>query len=114
VAIAWTDVANLAPGLPIVATGSQIAILAAVNLQVSDEAWGTLADTGRCYLAAHLATVGSRSGGAAGSITSEAIGPMSRSYGFIAQLGAALGTTAYGAEYRRLLGLLPSSLGLVP
>ena len=104
-AITCTDVTNMAPELTSVTAGTQTAILAQVALQVSDEAWGELADVGAAYLAAHLATVGKRKG-SAGGVASESVGSVSRSYA-TKSTAVGLSSTAYGEEYERLVGLLP-------
>jgi hypothetical protein len=122
--IAWTDVQVIAPELTdtAVPTGTQSVLLAMVDRQIDDEAWGELADDGRTYLAAHMGTVyvttAGGGAGSAGSVISESVGPLSRSYSSAAQSGGSidqlLGTTRYGIWYLHLVRLLPSSLGLVP
>lgn len=93
--------------LSTVATATQNAVLTTVGLQVSEDAWDTLYDIGCAYLAAHLGSVGRRRG-AAGSVMSESVGSVSRSYAnSVAQGSAQLGSTSYGVEYERLIGLLP-------
>jgi hypothetical protein len=84
--ISWADVQVIAPELTdtAVPTGTQAVLLAMVERQIDDVAWDELADDGRKYLAAHLGTVyvTTSGGGAAsvGPVTSESVGPMSRSY----------------------------------
>jgi hypothetical protein len=116
VSIAWSDVQAIAPELTdtAVPTATQALLLQIVDLQVDDDAWSDLADVGRRYLAAHLGSQYASGGGAGGYVTSESLGPMSRSYGMPSGVTGALSTTKYGIEYQRLLGLLPCSLGFVP
>lgn len=104
--ISWTDVTDIATELSTVATGTQNAILAQVALQLDADEWAELYDVGCVYLAAHLATLAARRG-AAGSIQSESAGAVSRSYANSVSAGSSqLGSTSYGIEYERLLGLL--------
>jgi hypothetical protein len=122
--ITWADVQAVAPELTntAVPTGTQAVLIAMVDRQIDDDAWGDLANDGRTYLAAHMGTVyvTTAGGGAAsvGAVTHEAVGPMSRSYGTARTssngVDPLLGTTRYGIWYLHLVRLLPSSLGLVP
>lgn len=78
-------------------------------LQVDEDRWGSIADLGVAYLAAHLLTVSARGGsGAAGPVTSESVGSVSRSFGSSSsQAGSgSLDSTSYGREHLRLRGLL--------
>lgn len=112
-AITWTDVTAIAPELSTAALATQTAVLASVELQVNDDAWDDLASTGKAYLAAHLATLAARgASGAAGPVTSESVGQLSRSYAAPATPSSSLGLTSYGQEYLRLTRILPSVLGL--
>jgi hypothetical protein len=111
--IAWADVTAIAPELTstAVATATQTIILAMVNERMVDgDAWGDYADDGRRYLAAHMATV-SGAGAGAGAVTSESIGPLSRSY---AAVDGDLGTTKYGVFYRTLLRVAVGPAVLIP
>lgn len=112
-AVTWAQVVLIAPALSTAPSGRQDLILAVVDRQIDDTAWGDLADDGRLYLAAHLGTV-SGVGGAAGAVSSETLGPMSRSYGLPSSVSDELATTGFGVFYLHLLTLLPCSLGLVP
>jgi hypothetical protein len=123
--ISWSDVQVIAPELTntAVATGAQAVIIAMVDRQIDDDAWGDLANDGRTYLAAHMGTVyvTTSGGGAAsvGSVQSETVGPMSRTYvtsnsSSTSSTDPLLGTTRYGLWYLHLVRLLPSSLGYVP
>lgn len=113
--IAWTDVQAIAPELTdtAVPTATQLVLLQIVDLQVDDDAWLDLADVGRRYLAAHLGSIYAGGSGVGGYVTSETLGPMSRSYGLPTGVTGALATTKYGIEYQRLIELLPCSLGYV-
>lgn len=117
-AVTWSDVVTFpAPELSTVATGTQNAILAVVDRQIDDDAWGEFANDGRRYLAAHLGTLSSGAGaGAVGPVTSESVGAMSRSYGSLSDTSGAgaLGSTRYGLEYYRLLRLALGVPALVP
>ncbi len=114
--IVWSQVQEIAPELTdtTVPLPTQAILLQIVDLQLEDEAWGDLADIGRRYLAAHLGSLYASGGSAGGYVTSESLGPMSRSYGLPTGVQGALATTKYGIEYQRLIQLLPCSLGFVP
>jgi hypothetical protein len=85
-------------------------------LQVDEVRWGDIADLGTGYLAAHMLTAASATGGgvgAAGPVTSEAVGAVSRSYANMIASGTyadSLGATRYGREFARLRGLLSLSI----
>lgn len=105
--IVWDDVEAVAPELSAVADATQDAILAAVEELVSDDSvWGSKLDIGRTYLAAHLATVGRRRGGA-GPLQSETVGPVTRSYAVVAAATADYGATGYGTIFESILLTLP-------
>lgn len=108
--ITWSNVVNLpAPELATVPLAAQTQILTFVSTFLSEDVWGGLIDTGRAYLAAHLATSGSR-GGAGGPVTSESVGQVSRAYAASIAAGAAqLGSTAYGLTYEYLTSTLPAA-----
>lgn len=111
----WADVVNIAPGdaaaFNAMDPAAQAAILAYATAQCNPGAWGALLNNGIVYLAAHLAKMGLMRG--AGPLTAESVGAFSRSYGTIQGLKGSLAVTSYGAEYRRLLRLLPTALGAV-
>lgn len=100
-AITWSDVTAIAPELSTVPVATQTAILAIVQRQVDDDAWGEFADDGRRYLAAHLASIR----GNEGLVTSESLGAMSRSYALPPGILGSLALSTYGAEYKRLTDL---------
>lgn len=110
--ITWTDVGNLDATLSSVAVSTQTLILSIVQRQVDDDAWGTFADDGRLFLAAHLGRL--YGGPGAGFVTSETLGPMSRSYGLPPGVKGALSTTKWGIEYERLLRIAIGIAAFVP
>lgn len=81
--------------------------------RISTTSFGTLYDDAQSYLAAHLIAVSARASGmtlsgASGPVTSETVGPLSKSYA--SNYGATTGAdnydaTPYGQEYQRLLSL---------
>ena len=113
-AIDWDNVVAVGAELSGVPAGTQNYILAHVEKQVDDTIWGDLADDARIFLAAHLGAVYFQSPGAAGSVVSEGLGPMSVSYSATAGSDDELGTTKYGRYYLHMMRLLPSNLGFVP
>lgn len=111
----WADVVAIAPGdtaaFNAIPVAAQNAILAYATAQCNPTAWGALLNNGIVYLAAHLAKLGLMRG--SGQVTSESVGQMSRAYATVQGLKGSLGLTAYGAEYYRLVRLLPTRLGAV-
>lgn len=114
--VTWSQVQEIAPELTssVVPLATQTLLLAMVDAQIDDDEWGTFADYGRRYLAAHLGAQYASGGSVGGQVASETLGPMSRSYTLPAGVQGALSTTKYGIEYQRLLDMLPGSLGFVP
>lgn len=112
--IVWANVVAVAPQLATFPSGGQQSILTEVNAQIDDCVWGgtPAADTGRAWLAAHLATIIMRRGN--GPLTAESVGQLSRSYGAIPGIDGSLALTGYGAEFLRLCRRLPTVLGFVP
>lgn len=89
------------------------ALLDIANLSVSQKVWGSAFAPGMAYLVAHLlkrsGVAAGVSGGNsnAGTISSEKVGELQRSYAAPAMSGsssddALLSTTSYGMEYLRL------------
>lgn len=115
-AIVWADVLAIAPELTTasVPVATQTVLLAIAERQIDDDAWSDFADDGRRYLTAHLGSLYVSGGSAGGAVTSETLGPMSRSYAQGSTEDGSLGTTKYGVFYRHLIRLLPCSLGFVP
>lgn len=117
-AITWTaDVVPIAPSLSTASTTLQDLILAIVNREIDECVWGTFADDGRRFLAAHFGTVmtGGAGGAAGGPITSETLGAMARSYGMVqSSIPPALQKTWYGLEYYRILTIAVGVAALVP
>lgn len=104
--IIWNDVVDLAPELETLSTAAQTRILAQVNTELSESAWGDRVDYGRIYLAAHLGTLQTR-GASGGQVVSESVGSVSRTYS-VNTLSTTYGATAYGTEFERLLMMLPA------
>ena len=113
-AIDWNDVVAIGPELSGVPAGTQNYILEHVDKQIDTVEWGDMVDDARTWLAAHLGAVYFQSPGAAGSVVSESLGPMSVSYGQAAGASDELGTTKYGRYYLHMVRLLRTNLGLVP
>lgn len=111
--VTWAQVESLDSSLSTVATGTQNLILAIVDRQIDDTVWASFADDGRLFLAAHFGRLYG-AGAGAGSITSETLGPMSRSYGLPAGVDGDLATTKWGIEYQRLLRIAVGPGTLVP
>ena len=108
--ITWNDVLSVASGLDSLSSRAQETILDIVSRQVNATAWGDRANDGMIMLAAHLGTVAKRQG-VGGPVTSEKLGEMARSYGFMGGRSA-LSTTAYGMEFERMVRLLPRAVGI--
>lgn len=113
------DVLDFAPELSTVSEGAwNLSILPYANRLTADGIGGgedgiDLRDA-RVLLAAHMATISKRGkSGAAGPMTSEAVGAARRSFGLVAlaEADASLGATGYGQQ---LLGLLSWSLAAGP
>lgn len=103
--IDWADVTAIAPSLTTVPVASQDALLAQVLIELDESAWGAGIELGRAWLAAHLGTLyqrGSSSSPAAGAVTSESVGDVSRSYAAPAAGSDVLSSTPYGQEFVRL------------
>lgn len=110
-AITKIDVLNVAPELSAVTDPQWTALLAYVALQLNTDVWGGWLDMGSAYLAAHLATLTRRRG--MGAVQSEHVGQVSRAYLAISLTPGSLESTAYGAEYLRLMRMLPDARGPV-
>jgi hypothetical protein len=109
-AIVWGEVAAIAPTLANTNPYTQGAILEYVNTALHVECWGGEGSPqlrlARLYMAAHMGTVSSSgASGAAGPVTSETAGGLTRSYGFMSSTEAdpLLDATPYGRMYRELL-----------
>lgn len=86
-AVSWSDVTALAPGVAAVPSGTQTVILAAVSAQLANaDYWPSTAlyELAQKYLAAHMGSLYLRSNGggdtAGGAVTSESVGDVSVSY----------------------------------
>ncbi len=104
----------IAPALSAVTTAAQTFYLTESLRQIDPDVWGEYATVGQIYLAAHMATISNGGGAAAGPITSETLGAMSRSYAIPSWLTSSLALTKYGAEYKRLLKIAVAVPALVP
>lgn len=122
-ATTWTDVENVDASLAAVPPSVQAAILERAGLGVNAAQLGTLYDTALRFLAAHhgvlyLRAVGGGAGaGAAGPVTSETVGPVSRAYGASSSGGGAFSpydSTEWGRQFLATIRLAPNcALGLV-
>jgi hypothetical protein len=109
----------MAPELSTVPTAAQDFILEYVNQALVVDIFGGEGSPklrlARIYLAAHYGSLfGSGGSGAAGPVTSESAGGLSRSYGFASSFvfnDDALGSTVYGRNY---LGLVRTSPARAP
>lgn len=108
-AIVWTDVTDHATELSTIVVDAQTTILAYVNASTTIEP--TLFDgeasarlkLARIFLAAHFATYTPMgASGAAGPVTAETAGRISRSYAS-GMTSAALATTTYGQAFDDIL-----------
>lgn len=86
-------------------------VIAEGALELDEDEWGTLYETGLTYIAAHLAVTTTSPGGesAAGPVASRSVGSVSVSYAVAADSSAvSLNDSAYGKRFaelrRRVLG----------
>lgn len=113
-AITWAQVVLIAPELSTVATATQNLLLVIVDRQIDGEVWGSYADDGALYLAAHLGTLANGGAAGAGPVTSETLGPMSRSYGMPSGVSGTFGTTRYGVMFEQLRLIAVGIAAFVP
>jgi len=112
--ILWSDVEAFAPELSTIDTVAQTGILAFVNTGLNIDILGGEAHAqlrmARIYLAAHFGTLSSQGGAAAaGPVTSESEGGVSRSYAnLMSSGGGALGSTSYGQLYEFIVRTSPA------
>ncbi len=105
----WEDVVLMASELSALSYERGEQILEDVAEQMNEDVWGTRVNLGARYLAAHLGTLDLRRG-TGGPVTSETVGPVSRTYSAsIADGAGRLGSTTYGLEYERLMMTLPAA-----
>lgn len=105
-ATTWPDVLVIAPELSVVdpsVAGPQFVTMAYNS--INPDVWGGMADQGAKYLAAHLATISLRRG-QPGSPHVKRVGAVMAGFQVLSD---ALLTTAYGAEFDRLLLELPAA-----
>jgi hypothetical protein len=109
--ITWQNVVAFAPEVSRISPEAQERILFYVNEISGDTLGGAGSPTlhlARVLLAAHWGLSFKRAGsGAAGPVTSEAMGQLRRSYGLIALSAAAagLGSTIYGQQLVQILNM---------
>lgn len=113
-AITWTDVTSYASELSSVDLGAQTGILAVANARFDPAALdgenGPETKLARVLLAAHLATVGPASGGAApaGPVIEEEVGDVRRKFADLSS-GSSVSTfegSSYGDQLVRLLRVM--------
>jgi hypothetical protein len=113
-AITWVDVVKIAPALSTLAVDAQTIILAQVTLLLNASAFGAKYDTACTYFAAHLGTLAQEGAYAPGGpITSETIGPGSKSYAAPLASDPFWDTTSFGKMYRWIAKTLPGRVGFV-
>lgn len=109
--ITWANVIALDAAFTSTPAGQQTFILALVIAELSPTVWGDLLNIGQTLLAAHYATdLDGASSGAVGTVLSEKVGEVSRTYSDVSAGGGDdddLTTTFYGAQYLRLMKTLP-------
>jgi hypothetical protein len=115
-AIAWSDVTAMAPELASVAIGSGTDIVNFVNVAFDPDNLGgedgpKLRYT-RLNLAAHLGAL-ILLGSTGGTVTSESIGGLSRSYAAPNLQALALERTSYGQAVTYMIATSPARCGLV-
>ena len=95
-----TVLSDIAPEFDSVASDKRARFIEYATAEV-DFGNGTIKEQAIAYLAAHKLSMASRVGGAAGQVTSEKEGSLSRSYGSVSgQTG--YNQTSYGQEFIRL------------
>lgn len=115
-AITWTEVGYVAPELATFAVARQNFILTFVLATLNSSVWGDKYDMACALYAAHLGTVMDNGGhGPGGPITSETIGPASKSYAAPAAPTDAsqFSMTSYGRQYLELVKQLPERWGVL-
>jgi len=112
--LTWDEVVLIAPDLASLTVDQQNAILADVELQVSESAFGAKYNLACKYLAAHLGTLYRRGAeGASGPVASERVGSVSRTYAVAKSAATGFGATAYGVQFEALARQLPIRAGAV-
>lgn len=112
--ITWANVTAFASELSTVAVEAQDVIVAYVNAALLEDVFGAaqlvLAQT---TLAAHFGTLVKRKLGASGTVASESMGGISRSYATAAIAGGRLDSTSYGSLHQLLLDTSGARLPMV-
>ncbi len=112
--ITWADVLKVAPALSTLSVEQQTLILAQVALLLNANVFGTKYDMASTYFAAHLGTLFKEGAYAPGGpITSETIGPASKSYAAPAASDPFWDSTSFGKMYRFIAKTLPPRVGFV-
>jgi hypothetical protein len=104
VAIAWSNVTDVAPELATgVPTALQVALVALANDEIDDDVLEARADLARAYYAAHFATLAKR-GDVSGTVVGESVGDISTQYGNNSPVGSdpLFDTTSYGKAFKLL------------
>lgn len=103
-----TILSDIAPEFDTVSSEKRARFIGYASAEVSFG--GASKDLATAYLAAHMLSMAARTGGAAGQVTSETEGSLSRSYGSVGgqygQTGysqTGYSQTGYGQEFMRLL-----------
>ena len=114
--IVWADVTGMFPGDTVLASvpvAAQTNILAYVNGDLSSAYFATDSTfkLARIYMAAHMATVGSRAGAVtSGPLQSATSGNVSMTYANVTQAAFYTSTTSYGELYNGLLQSQPGRI----
>lgn len=103
--VAKADIIARAPELASLSDSAFTTAIADAALQLAPDFWGDILDLATVYLCAHMLAVQNPSvvSGGAGPVSSESVGPISRSYAVKAVDDAEeYATTRWGLEYVRL------------
>lgn len=110
------NVRRIAPELSTVSDGGIEAFVEDARLELNPERWGRLYDRALALLTAHLASLANiELAAAAGPVTSESVGSVSRGYAGMtgASTAGLWGTTRFGVELERLLRLLGPAVRVI-
>ncbi len=81
-------------------------VIASAELEVSQKRWTKFRNDGVILLTGHMLQLGRRKG-SAGQVKSEKVGDLRREFATSAGSGSLMSTT-HGAEYQRLMRILPT------
>ncbi len=114
--IAASDVKTFAPEFDALDDADIDLVIARVERRTNREAWGVKADDGVLFLVCHYLTIAARIAAtgaqARGPLTSETVGPLSRTFaspGALSLTNAFLASSTYGQAYTELRGLVFAS-----